>query len=82
MDFYKFENVVKKINKNKYHISRSIRFDKNGNPYISEWYIYRKDMSINEYFDPKNLAVLSSRNNNTIEDIEKLIEEENNESIQ
>lgn len=76
MDFYKFENVVKKINKNKYHISRSIRFDKNGNPYISEWYIYRKDMSINEYFDSKNKSILSSIYNNTLEDIENLIKED------
>lgn len=76
MDFYKFENVVKKINKNKYHISRSIRFDKNGKPYISEWYIYRKDMSINEYFDSKNKSILSSIYNNTLEDIENLIKED------
>lgn len=76
MDFYKFENVVKKINKNKYHISRSIRFDKNGNPYISEWYIYRKDMPINEYYDSKNKSILSSIYNNTLEDIENLIKED------
>lgn len=82
MDIKKFEETVKKINKNKYHISRTLMFDNNNVPYIGEWAIFRKDMSTEEYFDPKNLAVLSSRNNNTIEDIEKLIEEENNESIQ
>ena len=34
---------------------------------------FRKDMSIEEYFDPKNLAVLSSSHGNTLEDIEKFI---------
>lgn len=82
MDIKRFEETVKKINKSKYHISRTLMFDNNNVPYIGEWAIFRKYMSTEEYFDPKNLAVLSSRNNNTIEDIEKLIEEENNESIQ
>lgn len=82
MDIKRFEETVKKINKSKYHISRTLMFDNNNVPYIGEWAIFRKYMSTEEYFDPKNLAVLSSKNNNTIEDIEKLIEEENNESIQ
>lgn len=75
MDFYKFETLVKKLDKNKYHISRTVKFNENG-PFISEWDIFRKNMSTEEYFSSKNLAVLSSRNGNTIEDIEKLVNEE------
>lgn len=75
MDIKKFEELVKKIDKNKYHINRSIRFDINNVPYIDDWNIYRKDMTTEEYFDSKNLAILSSRNGNTLEDIEKFIKE-------
>ena len=39
-------------------------------------------MSTEEYFDPKNLVVLSSEKGHTLEDIKQLIEEEKNESIQ
>lgn len=76
MDFKKFEELVKKINREKYHISRTLEFSEDG-AYISEWAIFRKDMSLEEYFDPKNLAVLSSNKNNTLEDIEKFIRGEN-----
>ena len=75
MDIKKFEELVKKIDKNKYHINRSIRFDINNVPYIDDWNIYRKDMTTEEYFDSKNLAILSSRKGNTLEDIEKFIKE-------
>ena len=34
-------------------------------------------MTTEEYFDPKNLAILSSEKGNTIEDIKKFIEEGN-----
>ncbi len=78
MDFRKFEKLVKKINKNKYHISRVLKFTVTGEPYIDCWSIFRKDMmSTEEYFDPKNLAVLSSKKGDTLNDIEKLIKEEN-----
>ena len=76
MDVRKFEELVKKIDKNKYHISRTLEFSEDG-PYISEWAIFRKDMSTEEYFDPNNLAVLSSANGNTLQDIEEFIRGEN-----
>ena len=77
MDIKIFENTIKKIDRKKYHIGRSIKFDENGTPYISQWDIFRKDMSTEEYFDSKNLAILSSRYGNTIEDIEEFIRRKN-----
>lgn len=76
MDMLEFENLVKKLDKNKYHIFRALQFDKNNKPYIAEWSIFRKNMSTEEYFNPKNLSVLSSKNGNTLKDIERLIENE------
>lgn len=76
MDMLEFENLVKKLDKNKYHIFRALQFDKNNKPYIAEWSIFRKNMSTEEYFSPKNLSVLSSKNGNTLKDIERLIENE------
>lgn len=81
MDFKEFEEVIKKINTKKYHISRTLRFKEDGTPYIDDWAIFRKDMTTEEYFNPKNLAVLSSRNNNTLEDIKKFVEEENKNEL-
>ena len=72
MDVRKFEELVKHIDKKKYHISRTLEIDIEGR-YISDWAIFRKDMSIEEYFDPDNLAVLSSAHGNTLEDIEEFI---------
>lgn len=76
MDFKEFEEVVKKLDKNKYHIGRIVGTGKNGNLKIEKWDIFRKDMSEEEYYDSKNLVILSSDKGNTIDDIKKLIEEE------
>lgn len=78
MDLKEFEDVVKKIDKKKYHVGRSLAFNDKGNIYLEKWDIFRKDMSMEEYFDRKNLAILSSENGSTIEDIENLIKEEKN----
>lgn len=78
MDLKEFEDVVKKIDKKKYHVGRSLAFDDKGNIYLEKWDIFRKDMSMEEYFDRKNLAILSSENGNTIEDIKNLIKEGKN----
>ena len=72
MDLYEFENIVKKLDKNKYHINRTLGFNNDGKMYLEKWSIFRKDMTTEEYFSPENLVVLSSEHNNTIEDIEKL----------
>lgn len=82
MDLEIFEETVKKLNKKKYHIGRSLAWDENGDFYLEKWDIFRKDMSIEDYFDPKNLAVLSSERGHTLEDIEKLIlQEESNDNL-
>ena len=73
MNFKEFEEVVKKIDKNKYHVGRSIGFSENGEIYIKKWDIFRKNMSEEEYFSSKNLVVLSSEKGNTLDDIKKLI---------
>ena len=78
MDLYQFEEIVKKLDKNKYHINRTLGFNNEGKMYLEKWAIFRKDMSTEEYFSPENLVVLTSEHNNTIEDIEKLIKEKNN----
>lgn len=75
MELEKFEEAIKEIDRKKYHIGRAISFE-DGKPYISQWDIFRKDMSTEEYFDSKNLAILSSRYNNTIEDIIEFVKTE------
>lgn len=77
IDLKEFEEVVEKLDKNKWHINRCVMFNENG-PYLAEWSIFRKKMDdFMEYFHPDNLAVLSSAKENTIEDIKELIEKEN-----
>ena len=44
-------------------------------PQFQKYITFRKDMSIEEYFDKKNLAVLSSAKGNTIEDVRNFVEE-------
>ena len=41
MDFKKFEELVKKIDREKYHVSRALEFSEYG-AYISEWAISEK----------------------------------------
>ena len=76
MDFEEFEKIVKKLDKEKYHVGRILGFMNDGKPVIKKWQIFRKNMSEEEYYDPKNLSVLSSDNGNTLEDIKKLVEED------
>lgn len=76
MNPLEFEKLIKPLNREKYYISRAIKF-KDNMPYIDEWVIYRKDMPLEEFYDSNNIPVLSSAKGNTIEDIKKLIEAEN-----
>ena len=76
MDLFQFEQLVKGLDKNKFHINRTLGFNKNGEMYLDSWSIFRKDMTVEEYFDRKNLVVLSSEKGHTLEDIEQLIKEE------
>ena len=75
MDFKEFEEIVKKLDKSKYHVGRILGFV-DGKPQITKWDIFRKDMTEEEYYDKNNLAVLSSEKGNTIEDIKKLVKGE------
>ena len=45
MDLYEFENIVKKLDKNKYHINRTLGFNNDGKMYLEKWSIFRKDMT-------------------------------------
>ena len=81
-DLKEFEELVKKIDRNKYHIGRELTFSPEGF-YISNWSIFRKDMPSTEYFSENNTAILSSAKGNTIEDIKEFMKKEGylNESI-
>ena len=81
-DLKEFETLVKKIDRNKYHIGRELTFSPEGF-YISNWSIFRKDMPSTEYFSENNTAILSSAKGNTIEDIKEFMKKEGylNESI-
>ena len=81
MDLFEFEKAVKGLDKHKFHINRTLGFNDYGKLHLELWSIFRKDMSTEEYFDPKNLVVLSSENGNTAEDIDNLIKEEKNVNI-
>ena len=76
MNPLEFEKLIKPLSREKYHISRAIKF-KDNTAYIDEWVIYIKDMPLEEFYDSNNMPVLSSAKGNTIEDIKKLIETEN-----
>jgi len=81
-DLKEFETLVKKIDRNKYHVGRELSFSPAG-AYISNWSIFRKDMPSTEYFSANNTAILSSAKGNTIEDIKEFMKKEGylNESI-
>lgn len=74
-DLKEFEELVKKIDRNKYHVGRELTFSPEGF-YISNWSIFRKDMPSVEYFSKDNTAILSSAKGNTIEDIKEFIRRE------
>lgn len=73
-DLKEFEEIIRKLDRNKFHICRTLAFNEDGRPYLSDWSIFRKDMSTEEYWNKNNLAVLSSAKGNTIEDIKKFLE--------
>ena len=75
-DLKEFEELVKRVNRDIYHVSRELSFSPEG-AYISNWSIFRKDMPSAEYFSANNTAILSSAKGHTIEDIKKFLEEEN-----
>lgn len=75
IDLKEFETLVKNIDRTKYHVARELSFSPEG-AYISNWSIFRKDMSSVEYFSANNTAVLSSAKGHTIDDIKAFLEEE------
>ena len=76
-DLKEFETLVKKIDRNKYHVGRELSFSPAG-AYISNWSIFRKDMPTEEYFSANNTAILSSAIGHTIDDIKEFIKKEEN----
>lgn len=74
-DLKEFEELVKKIDRNKYHVGRELTFSPEGF-YISNWSIFRKDMPSTEYFSEDNTAILSSAKGHTIEDIKEFLKKE------
>ena len=81
-DLKEFEELVKKIDRNKYHVGRELTFSPEGF-YISNWSIFRKDMPSTEYFSESNTSILSSAKGHTINDIKEFMRKEGylNESI-
>ena len=75
IDLKEFEELVKKIDRNKYHVGRELSFSPEG-AYISNWSIFRRDMPSTEYFSKNNTAILSSAKGNTIEDIREFLKKE------
>lgn len=74
----KFERLANKLSKTrKYHIHRSLSIKENGELYYSRWDIYLRLDDWGEYFSDKNQAILSSTKGDTLNDIKKLIREEN-----
>ena len=51
-----------------------VALDENG--YVKQWSVYRQDMSMDKYFSPENLPILSSKNNN-IFDLINFLKEQN-----
>lgn len=76
-DFKEFEELVKGVNREKYHISRELSFSPETGLYLSNWSIFRKDMPSEEYFSADNTAILSSAKGHTIEDIKEFLKKEN-----
>lgn len=66
-----FEKIIKDLDRNKYHICREL--DEDG--YIKNWYIFRKDMSIDKYFSTENKPLLTSEDND-IFDLINFVKEE------
>lgn len=58
-----FEKIIKPLNRSKFHVCRELDFDGN----IKEWTIYRKDMSIDEYFSEENQPLLTSEENDLVD---------------
>ena len=77
IDLKEFEELVKNIDRNKYHVSRELSFSPTTGMYLSNWSIFRKDMPSVEYFSANNTAILSSAKGNTIEDIKEFLRKEN-----
>lgn len=72
------EEAIKRINRKKYNVyiaSKNINYEF----ILKEWAIVKTDTFITDYMKNKELCVLGSYKNSTLEDINKLIEEETNE---
>ena len=57
MPYELFQDIIRPLNRDKFHICREL--NNQGN--ISKWSIYRKDMSIEDYFSEENKAILTEK---------------------
>lgn len=57
MKYKEFLKITDNLDRNKYHTCCSIKEDMEN----CDWVIYRKDMSVEEYFSPKNKPLISSK---------------------
>lgn len=57
MRYKEFFKITCNLDRNKYHTCCSIKEDMEN----CDWVIYRKDMSFEEYFSPKNKPLLNSK---------------------
>lgn len=73
INYKEFYDLVKDLDRKKFHFGACL--DENG--YVKNWSIYRKDMSVEEYYSAENKAVLSSEQNN-IDDVINFIKEQKN----
>lgn len=73
INYKAFYNLVKDLDNKKFHFGACL--DENG--YVKNWSIYRKNMSIEEYFSEDNKPLLTSEENNIL-DLMNFIKEQKN----
>lgn len=73
INYKTFYNLVKDLDRKKFHLGVSL--DEKG--YVHFWAIYRKDMSVEEYFSAENKPLLTSKEND-IFDLLNFIKEQKN----
>lgn len=73
-----FEEIIRTLDTNKYHVYRSIVFDKYTNDkYVVDWGIFDKDMPSEQYFSSDNKPILNSKNN-TLDELINFVKEKAN----
>ena len=63
LTYKEFFKITKNLDREKYHTCCSVKSDYT----YCDWWIYRKDMSFDEYWSPNNKALLSSESNSDLD---------------